>query len=185
MPTTYRIDVRGHLPAACASEFARMTASVGDGLTTLIGPIPDAAALYGLIARLESLGLALVAVTPVPDRPSTHDRGGAMEHALAGWDIGAVDDQEWVAWGSTNNARAKVLAVADGYHVVLVEAEAGYSSEAHLHDFPEFLYVIDGSLRTQGQLMTRGDAYAASAGSAHTDFATETGATYVSIFRLS
>ena len=32
--------------------------------------------------------------------------------------------------------------------------------------------------------MTTGDGYVASAGSTHTDFYTETGATYLSIFKL-
>jgi hypothetical protein len=32
--------------------------------------------------------------------------------------------------------------------------------------------------------MTAGDAYAAATGSSHTDFETETGATYLSIFKL-
>ena len=43
---------------------------------------------------------------------------------------------------------------------------------------------MDGELRNQGQLMSRGDGYVAAAGSSHTDFVTETGATYLSIFKL-
>ncbi len=55
-------------------------------------------------------------------------------HRLEGWDIGHGDDTEWVPWGSTGDARAKVLATGDGYHVVLVEADAGYEGEAHVHE---------------------------------------------------
>ena len=32
--------------------------------------------------------------------------------------------------------------------------------------------------------MVRGDAYAAAPGSSHTDFATETGATYLLVFKI-
>lgn len=107
-----------------------------------------------------------------------------MDLSLEGWDVGSFDQVEWSPWGSGGNARAKVLASADGYYVALVEADAGYSGDLHQHDHAEFLYVVDGTLRTQGRLMAAGDAYAAAAGSTHDDFGTDTGATYLSIFRL-
>ena len=103
--------------------------------------------------------------------------------SLDGWDIGHPHDIEWVPWGS-DGARAKVLAIADGFHVALVEAEADYQGGPHVHNYPEFLYVLDGALRNQGLAMTAGDAYAASAGSSHTDFVAQTNATYLSIFKL-
>jgi quercetin dioxygenase-like cupin family protein len=107
-----------------------------------------------------------------------------MEHSLEGWDFTRGESLEWLPWGSQGDARARVLAVADGFHVVLVEADAGYRGEAHEHRFPEFLYVLDGDVRSQGQGMKPGDAYAAATGSVHTDFATGSGATYLSIFKL-
>ena len=107
-----------------------------------------------------------------------------MSHSLTGWQLGRFDDVEWSPWGSRGNARAKVLADADGYFVALVEAEPGYAGDPHEHAHPEFLYVLDGVIRTQGVDLEAGDAYAAAPGSSHTDFATETGATYLSIFKL-
>jgi uncharacterized protein len=106
------------------------------------------------------------------------------EISLAGWDIGKFDEKEWVPWGSRGDARAKVLANADGYMVVLVEAEPGYTGDPHVHDYAEFSYVVDGTVRNQGVLFKKGDGYAAAAGSTHTAFETETGATYVVIFKL-
>jgi hypothetical protein len=44
-----------------------MTIRTGKRLTTLCGPLPDTAALYGLLGRLEALGLALVTVRSLPD----------------------------------------------------------------------------------------------------------------------
>ena len=108
-----------------------------------------------------------------------------MEHSLDGWHIGHQAQGEWSPWGGTpGTARAKHLAVADGYHLTLVDAEAGYTGDAHDHTNPEFLYVIDGHVRTQGVELGPGDGYVATAGSVHTDFATDTGATYVLIFKL-
>ena len=73
---------------------------------------------------------------------------------------------------------------ADGYTVTLVEAQPGYAGSPHEHAHAEFNYVIAGTLRNQGREMSVGDGYAAAAGSTHTDFATETGATYLVIFKL-
>ena len=107
-----------------------------------------------------------------------------VEHRLDGWDISTAEREAWVPWGGDGRARARVLAVADGYHVVLVEAQPGYTGQAHEHLHTEFLYLLEGSVRTQGRTMTAGNAYAAGVGSAHTDFTTESGATFVLTFKL-
>jgi quercetin dioxygenase-like cupin family protein len=107
-----------------------------------------------------------------------------MGPSLDGWDIARSDELEWVPWGSRGDARAKVLGSADGFTVALVEAEPGYRGDPHVHEHPEFLYVVDGSLRNQGREMKPGDGYAAAPGSSHTDFESGSGATYISIFKL-
>jgi quercetin dioxygenase-like cupin family protein len=103
---------------------------------------------------------------------------------LTGWDVHAGADTEWVPWGGRGDARAKILGNADGYMVVYVEAEPGYEGDPHEHTSAEFFYLIDGSVRNQGGTMQAGDGYAAAAGSTHVDFATDTGATYIVIFKL-
>lgn len=118
---------------------------------------------------------------------AAHDTGEAAPvtgHPLDGWDIGRFDEIDWVPWGSDGNARAKILATGDGYMLALVEAEPGYRGTEHEHTNPEFSYVLKGSVRNQGKAMSAGDGYIAAAGSRHTDFATDTGATYLSIFKL-
>jgi quercetin dioxygenase-like cupin family protein len=107
-----------------------------------------------------------------------------MEISLDGWDIGQADRLDWVPWGSGGDARAKVLGSADGFVVALVEAEPGYRGDPHEHAHPEFFFLIDGTVHNQGQDLVKGDGYAAAPGSVHTDFGTDTGATYLSIFKL-
>lgn len=107
-----------------------------------------------------------------------------MEHSLTGWDIANAADVRWAPWGSGGQAKAKLMASTDGYNVVLVVAEPGYAADPHVHRFPEFLYVIDGTVHTQGHAVSTGGAYAAAAGSVHTEFRTDSGATYVAIFKL-
>ena len=105
-------------------------------------------------------------------------------HSLDGWDIRASATAPWVPWGANGDARARVVGEANGFTVVLVEAQAGYEGFPHVHEHPEFLYVVGGELRNQGVPMVAGDGYAAAVGSQHTDFAATSGATYLSIFRL-
>jgi len=120
--------------------------------------------------------------TSAEARPPTS--GAGTVHDLTGWDIGAVTALEWSPWGPRGDARAKVLAKGDGYHLVLVEAAPGYDGDPHEHGAAEMLYVLAGRVRTQGVEMGAGDAYVASAGSVHTDFATDAGATYLLVFKL-
>jgi hypothetical protein len=63
----YEIRVRGRLTNALASEFRELDleASVEPVETTLHGAVVDQAALYGLLRRIEALGLELVEVRRV------------------------------------------------------------------------------------------------------------------------
>ena len=71
---TYTIEVRGCLPDGVATELGDFELHAGDASTRITGPVIDSAALYGLLARLESLGVALVAVHPDPDGSDEEDR---------------------------------------------------------------------------------------------------------------
>ena len=64
-PTHYQITVRGRLSATLTAAFDSLTARSSAAGTVLCGEISDQAALYGLLARIESLGLELVDVRPV------------------------------------------------------------------------------------------------------------------------
>jgi quercetin dioxygenase-like cupin family protein len=107
-----------------------------------------------------------------------------MTFSTDGWSIVRFDDVEWSPWGSGGNARAKILANGDGYFLALVEAEPGYAGDPHEHAHTEFLYVLDGWLRTQGESVAAGGGYVAAAGSTHEQFDAPDGATYLSIFKL-
>jgi hypothetical protein len=57
---TYEIRVRGHLGPRMLRAFGSLSAERQGEDTLLTGYLPDQAALYGVIARLEALGLELV-----------------------------------------------------------------------------------------------------------------------------
>jgi hypothetical protein len=58
--------VSGDVPAALARELIGFTPDDRGPNTVLTGQVVDTAALYGLLARLESLGVVLISVRPIP-----------------------------------------------------------------------------------------------------------------------
>jgi hypothetical protein len=104
--------------------------------------------------------------------------------SLDSWDIRRGTENDWMPWGSQDNARVKILGEADGYTIALIQAEAGYQTAPHEHSYAEFFYLFEGSIRNQRQVMHAGDGYAASKGSVHTEFEVQAPSTYLSIFRL-
>ena len=67
---TYEIRVRGRLSDSLVAAFEGMPASVEPVETVLHGPVEDQAALYGLLDRIQGLGLELVEVRRLPAPPA-------------------------------------------------------------------------------------------------------------------
>jgi hypothetical protein len=58
----YEIRVRGHLGDTLLVAFPGLHATAEGGETVLAGALPDQAALHGVLARVEALGLELLEV---------------------------------------------------------------------------------------------------------------------------
>ncbi len=61
----YEIRVRGHLGQTMRTAFPLMHLQVDGDDTVLTGALPDQAAVYGVLALIESLGLELIEVRQV------------------------------------------------------------------------------------------------------------------------
>ena len=61
-PTHYVIRVRGVLSDRLLTAFPRLRSRAERGDTVLAGTLPDQAALHGVLARIEALGLELLEV---------------------------------------------------------------------------------------------------------------------------
>ena len=60
----YQIKIKGHLDAYWSEWFADMQLTHLEGDETLLsGPLPDQAALHGLLERIRDLNLPLISVT--------------------------------------------------------------------------------------------------------------------------
>ena len=62
----YQISVRGHLGETILSAFPALQARRSGADTVLTGALRDQAALYGVLAEIEGLGLELLEVRRVP-----------------------------------------------------------------------------------------------------------------------
>jgi hypothetical protein len=59
-PACYEFRVRGHLGATTLRAFPALRAETRGPDTLLRGPVADRAALYGVLAQVEALGLELL-----------------------------------------------------------------------------------------------------------------------------
>ena len=68
-PRDYCIVVEGELGPRYATAFDSMRLDARDGTTEITGRIQDEAELRGLLDEVSELGLSLISITPVGDRP--------------------------------------------------------------------------------------------------------------------
>ena len=68
-PAVYEIHIEGYLDRRRVRQFGGMTATrLPDGVTALVGPVADQAALHGLIGRIRDLGTPLLLVRRISRR---------------------------------------------------------------------------------------------------------------------
>ena len=73
----YHIRVKGHLDFSWQSWFAGLQITrEAAGTTVLSGPLPDQAALYGMLLRINRLGLTLLALE---SSETQYDASDALE----------------------------------------------------------------------------------------------------------
>jgi hypothetical protein len=65
-PARYQIRVRGRLGQTICSAFPALQARIEGGDTVLTGVLVDKAAVYGVLAEAEALGLELIEICRLP-----------------------------------------------------------------------------------------------------------------------
>jgi len=64
VPEYYEVKIKGHLDPCWSDWFAGLTLTHLEGNETLLsGPLPDQAALHGLLECIRDLNLTLISVT--------------------------------------------------------------------------------------------------------------------------
>jgi hypothetical protein len=87
--TVYRICVRGCLTQRIGSALEGMRLETGEDETVFTGEIRDQSQLYGLIDRVQDLGLELVSVQPelatAPTTDTTRRSASGTTHTRKDW----------------------------------------------------------------------------------------------------
>jgi hypothetical protein len=63
-PTRYRVVVRGRVGGELLEAFDHLELDANAGQSSLTGTFADSAQLYGLLDRLQDLGIPIVSVNP-------------------------------------------------------------------------------------------------------------------------
>jgi hypothetical protein len=71
--SSYEIRITGILPPEALLDFEELVASVEPVETVVHGKLPDQAALHGLLARLELLGVQVMEVRRLHDQARSDD----------------------------------------------------------------------------------------------------------------
>lgn len=70
VPLCYELRIQGHLDQHWSTWFGGLAiTNEEDGTTALRGVVSDQSELYGLLAKIRDLGVALVSVTPLGADP--------------------------------------------------------------------------------------------------------------------
>ena len=72
-PRRYEIRVRGHLSERLLVAFPGLHGEARGADTVLSGDLPDQAALYGVLAQIEAVGLELLEVRRAQSHPRSDD----------------------------------------------------------------------------------------------------------------
>jgi hypothetical protein len=67
LPNGYEIHVRGQVPPDVLEELEHLTVVNEPAVTVLTGVLPDQSALFGVLARLQDLGLELIELRRLGD----------------------------------------------------------------------------------------------------------------------
>ena len=67
LPKEYEIRIRGKVPSHVLEELEHLTVVGEPAATVLTGVLPDQSALFGVLARLQDLGLELIELRRLGD----------------------------------------------------------------------------------------------------------------------
>ena len=72
-PLLYQFRVNGHLGPTLLTAFPALVPHQQGSETVLTGLLPDAAALFGILAEIEALGFELLEVRKIRQSPGSND----------------------------------------------------------------------------------------------------------------
>ena len=105
-----------------------------------------------------------------------------MTNTPEGWTFTDSNAMGWQA--VADDVSSKMLGMSGNRAFTLTRFDAGHTGTLHHHENPEFLYVVEGDLVSQGVEMSAGHAYTAQPGTSHDEFRTTNGCTVLVVFTM-
>ena len=108
-----------------------------------------------------------------------------MEKPMASikkWHFANTNEMDWQVL--ENGQMIKFIGTAEGTGFILSKVPPGCIGPPHYHEGLEYLYVIDGSVVSNGVLLEAGHGYIAESGTEHHEFYSEAGATFIVVFKF-
>lgn len=100
----------------------------------------------------------------IPDAPSNN---------------GFVFDTNSMDWWEFANQKLKICSAPNGISFVLSEISPSPDSVHHIHEGFECIYILEGSVISNGETFVAGQGFIANKGSEHREFRTDTGAKFI------
>jgi quercetin dioxygenase-like cupin family protein len=97
------------------------------------------------------------------------------------WHFANTNEMDWQVL--ENGQMIKLIGTAEGNGFILPKVPPGCIGPPHQHKGLEYLYVIEGSVVSNGTLLEAGHGYIAESGTDHHEFSSETGATFIVVFK--
>jgi uncharacterized cupin superfamily protein len=95
-----------------------------------------------------------------------------------------IFDTNTMEWQTLEHAqKIKYVGSHEGVGFVLSEVPAACSGPHHIHQDFECVYILEGSVISNGVLYQAGQGFIAGANSEHYEFRSETGAKFIVVFR--
>ena len=73
-PAPYEIHVKGILDFSWSDWFGGFEITVQENETILVGRVSDQAALHGILAKINDLGLSLISVNRLPNKENPDEK---------------------------------------------------------------------------------------------------------------
>jgi anti-sigma factor ChrR (cupin superfamily) len=92
---------------------------------------------------------------------------------------GFVFDTNAMDWWDYRGQKLKINTAPNGISFVLSELTPDVESIYHIHEGFECIYILEGSVISNGETFVAGQGFIANKGSEHKEFRTQTGAKFI------
>jgi anti-sigma factor ChrR (cupin superfamily) len=107
---------------------------------------------------------------------------GATENCVSDYQFNDANSIQWRKSTFAEGIEVKDLGTANGRSMQLVRFAPGAAFPLHLHEGPEFIYLLEGSAFQEGQQLSAGWAAVAATGTTDASFHSPAGCVFLTVY---